>query len=301
MFVEGQRRPVRSNVILAVDTTATPAATLQSLELELNHFSESLASNWIELRLVVLARQQAPGVCVPAPLGSGACAPQGTDSLLPALFHHPSAVVDDANALQVIIEEYPVFSPYLDPTAESTVVVVTGGDATASLWNDPETFVQAYTALTNAPWRMAGYYPFSPCLGIPGEGRVYRDIVGRTGGVHADICSESPQAAFERIAASIYDRVLPCAFLLPDPGPGRQIDYQQLNVNLRAPGFQQALVFVGSADGCDGVIGGWYYDNPAAPTGVFLCPESCVLMRSTRDSQLEVVLGCPTINYPGRN
>jgi hypothetical protein len=294
-------RPTLANVVLAVDTTATPADALRNVELALNDFAQRFTSNWIELRLVVLARQQAPGLCVPAPLGSGICEPQGADSLLPALYHHPSAIIDDANALQIIVEEYPVFSSKLEVTEPSTLIVVTGGDATASPTNDPGTFIQAYTGLAGTEWRMSAYYPFSACQGTRGEGLVYRDVVRRTGGVDADICTESAQTAFERIAGSILDRVLPCTIDIADLGPNPPFNRNLVNMKLRGPEIDRVLPYLLSADGCDGRIGGWYFDDAVSPTLLYLCPESCTLMRSSRRAELEQTFGCPTVGYPGCN
>jgi hypothetical protein len=286
-------------VVLAVDTTATPADKLQGVEIELNRFAQSLTSNWIDLRLAVLARQ--PGFCVPAPLGSGACSPQGADSLPPALFHHPSAVVDDGNALKVLIEEYPDVYSQIEPIGQSTLIVVTGGDATADPFTNAVLFGEMYSMVSSSRgyWKMSAYYPFTQCVPDVREGRVYRDIVTQTGGVHADICTESAQTAFARIAGSILDSLLPCAVTLPNSGEPRPVDFTKINVNLRTSGSLQTLVKVVSAADCDGQIGGWYYDNAEAPTRVILCPESCKQFRTTRDASLDIVQGCATIVYPG--
>ncbi|MND05283.1 hypothetical protein D3C83_259750 [compost metagenome] len=45
-----------------------------------------------------------------------------------------------------------------------------------------------------------------------------------------------------------------------------------------------------------GANGGWYYDNPADPVTIILCPDSCELAQASSDgSKIEVVLGCETI------
>jgi hypothetical protein len=44
-----------------------------------------------------------------------------------------------------------------------------------------------------------------------------------------------------------------------------------------------------------GTEGGWYYDNPAAPTKILLCPASCELVQSVNQGAIEIVLGCQTI------
>ena len=294
-------RPSRSaDVVLAVDTAGTPVEKLTEVERELNRFAARLVQNFIDLRLVVLAaRQEPPGICVPAPLGSGMCVPQGADSR-PGLFHHPTAIVDDGNALEVIIDEYPTYSAELGSPLESTLLVVTGGDAAAP-WNDPTAFIRAYSVLrppAALPWKMAAYYAFSQCQGVRAEGRVYRALVELTGGVQADLCTESAQTAFDRIAASILDRVLPCRFELPEPTPGDQVDYTKINVELRTGASLEPIFHVPSAGDCDAQLGGWYYDDPVSSSVVVLCPASCARLHSSLDATLSIVFGCLTIPFP---
>jgi hypothetical protein len=50
---------------------------------------------------------------------------------------------------------------------------------------------------------------------------------------------------------------------------------------------------VADASRCDATQGGWYYDDPAAPQRVMLCPATCDAVRG--GSSLRIVLGCSTI------
>jgi hypothetical protein len=49
-----------------------------------------------------------------------------------------------------------------------------------------------------------------------------------------------------------------------------------------------------------GATGGWYYDNPAAPTKVTLCPQTCGPLQMTANSKVQVLYGCPRVG-PGIN
>ena len=40
---------------------------------------------------------------------------------------------------------------------------------------------------------------------------------------------------------------------------------------------------------------GWYYDNPAAPTQIILCPASCTLVEGDMTGEVDVTLGCSTV------
>jgi hypothetical protein len=42
--------------------------------------------------------------------------------------------------------------------------------------------------------------------------------------------------------------------------------------------------------------GGWYYDNPAAPTKVILCPATCMTVQADSNAKVDVQFGCDTIH-----
>ena len=40
---------------------------------------------------------------------------------------------------------------------------------------------------------------------------------------------------------------------------------------------------------------GWYYDNPAAPTQIILCPSTCTAVEGDMTGEVDVTLGCTTV------
>jgi hypothetical protein len=81
---------------------------------------------------------------------------------------------------------------------------------------------------------------------------------------------------------------LPCAYGMP-------AGYAAINdpdlVNLRHNG-----VPVGRVDGagaCDAVRGGWFYDDPAAPTQILTCAPTCTALK--QGGTIDVALGCPFV------
>ena len=60
-------------------------------------------------------------------------------------------------------------------------------------------------------------------------------------------------------------------------------------------GKSQKLPMVGTAADCSDTTGGWYYDNPDAPTKITLCPCSCA---TQADGSIDLIYRChngPTI------
>jgi hypothetical protein len=88
-----------------------------------------------------------------------------------------------------------------------------------------------------------------------------------------------------------------CSYVIPSPMGGQQVDYDFVNVRYQ-PGNGAAassLVRVQSAAACAGKSDAWYYDDPAAPKQILLCPETCTSVESDATGEVDVVLGCKTI------
>ena len=82
-------------------------------------------------------------------------------------------------------------------------------------------------------------------------------------------------------------------FTLPEPPAGQSLDFDKVNVQHTAEdGARRALLRVSSAAECSNVVAGWYYDDPAAPTEIVVCPDTCPTLQG---GQLEIVIGCSTV------
>ena len=51
---------------------------------------------------------------------------------------------------------------------------------------------------------------------------------------------------------------------------------------------------VASEAECTAQTGGWYYDNPANPSAIFLCESTCNAVQSDSEGKIEIVVGCAT-------
>jgi hypothetical protein len=45
---------------------------------------------------------------------------------------------------------------------------------------------------------------------------------------------------------------------------------------------------------CAGVTNGWYYDDPAAPETIVLCPQTCEAIQGFTMAQVSIEFGCAT-------
>jgi hypothetical protein len=87
-----------------------------------------------------------------------------------------------------------------------------------------------------------------------------------------------------------------CNFLIPVPAEGDP-DFGKVNVALVDPDDPQSsetIFQVPNEAACDPVAGGWYYDDPADPKVILLCPASCDEVKLS-DWDVQVLLGCTTV------
>ncbi|MBW2462626.1 MAG: hypothetical protein JRH11_13335 [Deltaproteobacteria bacterium] len=134
----------------------------------------------------------------------------------------------------------------------------------------------------------------------PSPGQTYSELVTRTGGVRAKICEGS--AAWAPFLASVATDVtrtsrIECNVAIPAPPDGMTLDPNRVNVIVRAESGSTFLPRRMHAGACD-EMGGWYYDDPAMPTEVILCPTSCEMAREALgppDTGIDVQLGCASI------
>jgi Mg-chelatase subunit ChlD len=87
---------------------------------------------------------------------------------------------------------------------------------------------------------------------------------------------------------------IPCELTLPEPTGGAPLDYGLVNVAYQDASCALSTIYnVPSATGCDADVGGWYYDDPGAPSSVKLCAASCDRV-SAPGGRLAFTIGCDT-------
>jgi len=88
------------------------------------------------------------------------------------------------------------------------------------------------------------------------------------------------------------DASIPCELQLPEPKSGAALDYDLVNIAYQDSSCQLSTIYgVSDASGCDAELGGWYYDDPEAPSSVKLCGASCDLV-SAPGGRLAFTVGC---------
>jgi hypothetical protein len=90
---------------------------------------------------------------------------------------------------------------------------------------------------------------------------------------------------------------LACEFKIPAMAGSAAIDFGKVNVRISGPAGSDDLSYVGRADKCDPVRGGWYYDvepGSGTPTRVLTCPANCDRLKdaTAKGLKVELLFGC---------
>ena len=95
--------------------------------------------------------------------------------------------------------------------------------------------------------------------------------------------SDLIRGSFQRLSRTNFS----CSYRIPAGGEGGRTDPNQINVVISSPGTgDRTLPLRATSAGCGD---GWYYDNPAKPENIMLCPQSC---SSLFNGELRIVVGC---------
>jgi hypothetical protein len=244
------------------------------------------------------------GICIPAPLGNGAC--NGADEKLPT-YRHVLETVNSTDALQKFISTYPQWKDALRPDATKTFAVVSDDDSDLSAASftaqlqalDPPTFQNfKFDAIVSfddpgvcTVCLLGGCAMCASkccdtqlfCAPISAaEGKVYKQLVQQTGGVIGDLCTQNFGPVFADMGTAVVQgSSISCSYDIPKPaeGDGRSRARSTCSYTPGGGGAEQAILAApGGVSGC-GQKGGWYYDDPMNPTKIIMCPTTCAALQ----------------------
>jgi hypothetical protein len=314
-----------ADIIIAVDTSGSMDQEIQQVQANLNNFASIITGSGIDAHVILIADAT---MCIPAPLGSGQC--NGADEKLPT-YRHVVQTVASTDGLQVILQTYPQWKDSLRPGASKTIAIVTdddssmpAGDFTTQLLGlDPPTFQGfkfhaiasnvdpddiTFTCLSCA---INGMFSCNNCMEkccdkmigcspLPADkGTVYIDLVNQTGGIFGDLCIQDFGPVFQDMATGVVQSAqLSCEYAIPMPPEGETLDPNEVNVNYTPTGqMPKPILNVKTPADC-GVQGGWYYDDPAAPKKIIMCPSTCDTLKADATGKVDVLFGCETVIKP---
>jgi hypothetical protein len=128
------------------------------------------------------------------------------------------------------------------------------------------------------------------------------DQVATAGGTgHAfiiDTTGDTTARFIEAMNAIRARAVLPCEYEIPR-ADGGVVDVDKVNVTFTAStdggrGSKTLILQVPTANDCAPSDGGWYYDDPVAPTTIKLCEASCARAKADEGGRIDILVGCKT-------
>ncbi len=179
-----------------------------------------------------------------------------------------------------------------NPTYKPVVVLATDGEPTQCnaatnnpVWiGDNVAYNFGYLGAPSIPTYVIGVGS-----GVSATNLTY--IANRGGTTSAYMVNDGSATEFLTAMRDIRRRTLSCEFTIPSTSLGV---LDPATVNVRYPldsGSVAKLPHVAGASSC-GAGGGFYFDNDAAPTKIFVCPASCTELNSQSSSQLYVFYDC---------
>jgi len=249
----------------------------------MNRFAGEILMTGIDPHVVVITSHEY--ISVPPPLGDD-----------PVHYRFVDQHVGSNAPLERLVSEWPRYADFLRPDAITHFIAVTDDESDMSaiefdlimgglLGHD-------YTLHAIASEDTGGG---RECSGAADVGERYYRLATMTGGLQLSICTSDWTGVFDRLREHIFDTApLPCSFAMPEAPADMTLDYMRVNVEYTPGGGSSTLLlFVGSEAACTG--NGWYYDDPAAPTEIVLCPATCAVVGADSSGRVDVTLGCETV------
>ncbi|MFO0674934.1 MAG: vWA domain-containing protein [Polyangiaceae bacterium] len=116
---------------------------------------------------------------------------------------------------------------------------------------------------------------------------------GGTGTAVLVSTSSNVEKQFSDALNSIRKTSLACDYAIPPPSDGKPLDLERVNVRFTVGATSTTFLYVANQGQCGREPGkGWYYDDPANPKRVVLCPDVCDAVRAQPNAKVDVLFGC---------
>lgn len=286
-----------ADIIFVVDNSGSMNFEAEQIQVKMNGFSQQIIDSGVDARVVLISSypDDGNGICIDAPLGSGGC--PDLDNNAPT-FTHVDMEVDSHNAWQRVLQTHGQWGLVTRPEAALHLVVVTDDTSNMPLAE----FDPAFKALNP---NYLDYVHHSVvchenCNEAAGIGTNYINLTDLTGGIASDLCDQDFQNVFDTLSTEVISGAqLACEWEIPDPPDGLEFDPEAVNLEFHdgaGGGFEVGKVE--SMVDCPNVVDGWYYDNPANPQMVVVCPQTCEKIQGFLMGTIDIIFGCDSEPAP---
>ena len=298
--VAAETAKAKVDIIIVIDDSGSMNEELVQVRTNVNTFASKIGSIGLDYTVTFIVSKGTGTyqVCVPAPLAGPACADK------PPTFHHVNQDVQSTDSFKLILQTYETsWKNYVRPDAVKVFIEVTDdrsdmtytqfdqqllAKAPAGMFGTAASRNYIFHSIVSKPF--ADTVPSSNvCSGAAGPSTDYQQLSKLTNGIVDEVCKKDYSAVFNNIAKGITDK-LGCELKYPSSA---ESDPTKLVVTFTPKGQPvQSLTQVTDVSKCGTVANAWYYDNPAKPTKIILCPSTCTVANGSPEAKLEALVGC---------
>jgi Mg-chelatase subunit ChlD len=119
--------------------------------------------------------------------------------------------------------------------------------------------------------------------------------IAEAGGTGRPIFLHDAQSSAQELVSALRrlrDAQKECRFVVPATGSGQASATDLAASYVLRPGEARVDVPLAPDIGACGAKGGFYVDDPAAPTSIVLCPATCAAVHASAASRVSVIAGC---------
>lgn len=286
LVAENELAPV--DIVWTVDSSNSMVNDLDSVQDNMDDFADFIVGEEIDFHIVLITSSSDVDVN-------------------PRFFSDPRfRFIDRSVGSQDVfirtLDQFPMYSDFLREGALTHVVGVTDDDDDMSsgvfISMMQERLGHEFTFHAIAAEEAAFGLPCTPAgdlLPAAAVGDRYFDAADRTGGRSFNICTGDWSSLFTTLAETVaVSEALPCVYEIPEPPAGMALDYDEVNVEHTPEGGPTARFPRAADEAACGGASAWYYDDPATPTQIRLCPAACTAVTAGPGS-VDVRLGCATL------
>jgi hypothetical protein len=280
-------RPV--DILWVIDNSGSMDEEEARIQDNMNTFAATIGGSGVDYHVVVVT--DTGHVNVPPPLNPG------------PRFLGVNVSIGSTNALERLVQTYPMYQSFLRADSVKHIVVVTDDE---SDWSRA-TFESQLAALPGpgfgTDWRFHAIVAEAPpwdfnshCFLLAADiGAIYIQLQTAHNGLFFSLCDTNWTPLFTTLGQEVTQGLsLPCTFDIPEPPIGQTLDPTLVNfVYTPTGGAPITIPNVGSMASCSG--DGWYYDDPVNPTQILVCPALCTTLENDATGSVSVEFGCETI------
>lgn len=279
------------DIVWIIDASCSMFDEQMAVQDNINRFAADIGGTGLDVHVVILTDRDL--VAAGTPLATA-----GNYMFVPS-------DVGSTDALQILVNSYPSYQGFLRPGAFLHLIAVT--DDESDYPGGAVQFMNDMRAVSNRAFSLHAIASESvngsPCAGTCGipfacgaaaVGTTYYSLADMTGGQKISICTADWSQVFGPLKDAVIASVpLPCNYTIPPAPSGQILDGDKVNVEY-VPVTAGGEYFPKVASELDcGNNEAWYYDDPAAPSQVLLCPLTCE--RVAAGGTLNIAFGCASI------